>query len=98
MEDECCICLEALENGEVFDLRCQHKIHKHCFLELIKTNINKEFIACPICRTPHQMIIVYDEHTQSTRQNNINKYNNYVIPSLLTTWIFVLGYLLYEAN
>tara|TARA_Y100000589_G_C26806199_1_gene487847 strand:+ start:342 stop:593 length:252 start_codon:yes stop_codon:yes gene_type:complete len=44
---DCKVCLENIENGSIiYDLKCNHKIHKECLDNWL--NLNKN--TCPICK------------------------------------------------
>lgn len=45
MENECCICLEKINNTTL--LQCKHKFHKKCIEKWLQKNNN-----CPLCRAP----------------------------------------------
>lgn len=44
LNENCCICLEKLINGTIFNLKCGHIIHAMCYKNLIKTTYK-----CPLC-------------------------------------------------
>ena len=47
-EEECPICSESLENGEIFETNCKHKFHLQCIQRWCN---RKSPCTCPICRT-----------------------------------------------
>jgi plasmid rolling circle replication initiator protein Rep len=50
MPNDCIICLDSLEKGEIADLKCKHEFHNKCISEWIcKEN------SCPICRRNNPM-------------------------------------------
>ena len=56
-QQDCAICLEKLDQGEVSYVgKCGHLFHKTCIEDFIKSGINKNVTngqpQCPICRGP----------------------------------------------
>ena len=47
---ECTICLENMNNKEVYKMNCNHIFDKKCFLEYVNNCENKK-ITCPNCRS-----------------------------------------------
>lgn len=92
-DDVCCICLELFdETEETVELRCKHVLHRPCLVALIQKNLDQQYLTCPICRTPHQIIITLDD-TEDDCGNKCLK-NKYIIPSLITLWMMGLGIML----
>tara|TARA_B100000035_G_C20961474_1_gene536737 strand:- start:124 stop:474 length:351 start_codon:yes stop_codon:yes gene_type:complete len=53
-EEECVICFEPMEDGDIAILDCpkKHRYHAKCIGEWMKTKINKRSI-CPLCITEY---------------------------------------------
>lgn len=45
--DNCCVCLEILEDFNTITFGCKHIIHGNCFAEILKISANPR---CPTCR------------------------------------------------
>lgn len=45
--DQCSICLSDIYEQNEFILPCKHRLHIHCFLQLLESDLDA---SCPICR------------------------------------------------
>lgn len=65
LENNCCICLEEMNDlHETILLSCNHILHKKCLFSYIATNYKNEevFNTCPLCR----------KYISTNVQSNIN--------------------------
>ncbi len=47
IQNDCCVCLDILEDFNTITFTCKHTIHGNCFAEIIKISANPR---CPSCR------------------------------------------------
>jgi len=73
MENECCICLNDIEDGNIFILECcKYTVHHDCIVQWINANIDRDlpdYNKCILCKSYNQTIDYY-------YNNLINNYNN----------------------
>lgn len=69
---QCSICLELIDNNDIFVLSCMHCFHESCVILLVKY-ANFE-IPCPLCRTPQSIRYLLNFVKQKLKniQNNIH--------------------------
>ena len=81
MENECCICLNDIEEGNIFRLECCKQIvHHDCIVNWINVNINRnlsEYNKCIICKSYNQTIDYYYNDMINNSNNNSNN-NTYI--------------------
>ncbi|KAJ1605913.1 ring finger-containing protein [Cryptosporidium canis] len=52
VDDDCCLCLDALNRDLVQLNKCSHVFHSECLHEMITHLNNKTTMFCPLCMTP----------------------------------------------
>lgn len=65
--ENCCICMDDIEEGKVETLKCDHTFCKSCIKEWLKTHN-----TCPLCRTKIKVKDDWRDHSNqlSHRQRN----------------------------
>lgn len=88
MENECCICLNDIEDTNIFRLECCKQIvHHECIVNWINTNIDRElpdYNKCILCKSYNKSIDDYYNDLLTTRRSNAyinldNSSNQFVI-------------------
>lgn len=88
IETECCICLNNIEDGNIFRLECCKQIvHHECIVNWINTNIDRElpdYNKCILCKSYNKSIDDYYNDLLTTRRSNAyinldNSSNQFVI-------------------
>ena len=87
IENECCICLNNIEDGNIFRLECCKQIvHHDCIVNWINTNIDRElpdYNKCILCKSYNKSIDdYYNDLLTSRRTNtylNLDNSNNQVV-------------------
>lgn len=88
IETECCICLNNIEDGNIFSLECCKQIvHHECIVNWINTNIDRElpdYNLCILCKSYNKSIDDYYNDLLTTRRSNAyinldNSSNQFVI-------------------
>lgn len=70
--EECCICMDDLNNEEIRILSCRHRFHKKCFMEWYETDK-----TCPLCRNditmngPERQIIEKSLYIEDERHEEV---------------------------
>ncbi|KAF7456891.1 WWE domain-containing protein [Cryptosporidium felis] len=52
VDDDCCLCLDALNSDLVKLKKCSHTFHSECLREMISHLNNKTTLFCPLCMAP----------------------------------------------
>lgn len=52
VDDDCCLCLDALNRDLVKLRKCSHVFHSECLNDMISHLNNKTTLFCPLCMTP----------------------------------------------
>ncbi|KAL3127871.1 ring finger-containing protein [Cryptosporidium hominis] len=52
VDDDCCLCLDALNRDLVKLNKCSHVFHSECLNDMISHLNNKTALLCPLCMTP----------------------------------------------
>ena len=77
-ENECCICLNPIENDNLFTLECCNNIvHHDCIINWINSSIDKKFTdhnKCVLCKKYNISIDEYYQNILTDRE--INNYEN----------------------
>ena len=88
IETECCICLNNIEDGNIFRLDCcKQSVHHDCIINWINTNIDRElpdYNKCILCKSYNNSIDDYYNDLLITRRTNTyvnldNSNNQFVI-------------------
>ncbi len=88
IETECCICLNNIEDGNIFRLECCKQIvHHDCIVNWINTNIDRDlpdYNKCILCKSYNKSIDDYYNDLLTTRRSNAyinldNSSNQFVI-------------------
>lgn len=58
-DNECPICLNSFDKGDVYLLNCTHIFHKKCLHSFEKYN-EKSIHLCPLCRNAYECILLKD--------------------------------------
>lgn len=74
IENECCICLNSIEDGNIFRLECCKQIvHHDCIVNWINTNIDRElpeYNKCILCKSYNKSIDDYYNDLLTSRRTN----------------------------
>ena len=77
IENECCICLNVIEDYNIFNLECCNQmVHHDCIVNWINTNINSklsDYNKCILCKSYNKTIDDY--------------YNDLIISRRMNTYI-----------
>ena len=68
---ECSICLDIMDESNIFTLSCNHKIHYQCFINFFMKTKGNIFVNCPLCREMNYN----NEKPSSDIKKNIEKYS-----------------------
>jgi hypothetical protein len=68
--DNCCICLEKLENNKYKIPECKHEFHNECLLTYFRVSNNT---SCPLCRNIRQSSSNLKTILNYSRRKNANK-------------------------
>jgi hypothetical protein len=68
--DNCCICLEKLENNKYKIPECKHEFHNECLLTYFRISHNT---SCPLCRNIRQSSSNLKTILNYSRRKNANK-------------------------
>jgi hypothetical protein len=68
--DNCCICLEKLENNKYNIPECKHEFHNECLLTYFRVSNNT---SCPLCRNIRQSSSNLKTILNYSRRKNANK-------------------------
>lgn len=88
IENECCICLNNIEDGNIFRLECcKQVVHHDCIVNWINTNIDRDlpdYNKCILCKSYNKSIDDYYNDLLTTRRSNTyinldNSSNQFVI-------------------
>ena len=88
IETECCICLNFIEDENIFRLDCcKQMVHHDCIIEWINTNIDRDlpdYNKCILCKSYNNSIDDYYNDLLITRRSNTyvnldNSNNQFVI-------------------
>lgn len=84
MQSECCICLNDIENDDIFKLECcNNVVHHNCIVSWINSSIDKKFTdynKCVLCKIYNKTIDDYYQNILAERQiNNLDNSNHLVI-------------------
>ena len=88
IENECCICLNSIEDGNIFSLECcKQVVHHDCIINWINTNIDRElpeYNKCILCKSYNKSIDDYYNDLLTSRRSNTylnldNSSNQFVI-------------------
>ena len=88
MQNECCICLNDIEDTNIFRLDCcKQMVHHDCIIEWINTNIDRnlpDYNKCVLCKSYNSSIDDYYNDLLNSRRNNTyihldNSNNNVVV-------------------
>jgi hypothetical protein len=79
--DNCCICLEKLENNKYKIPECKHEFHNECLLTYFRVSNNT---SCPLCRNVRQSsnlktILNYSRRKNANKKivNEVKKYKEF---------------------
>jgi len=79
--DNCCICLEKMENNKYKIPECKHEFHNECLLTYFRVSNNT---SCPLCRNIRQSsnlktILNYSRRKNANKKivNEVNKYKKF---------------------
>ena len=79
--DNCCICLEKLENNKYKIKECKHEFHNECLLTYFRVSNNT---SCPLCRNVRQSsnlktILNYSRRKNANKKivNEVKKYKKF---------------------
>lgn len=79
--DNCCICLEKLENNKYKIQECKHEFHNECLLTYFRVSNNT---SCPLCRNVRQSsnlktILNYSRRKNANKKivNEVKKYKKF---------------------
>jgi hypothetical protein len=79
--DNCCICLEKLENNKYKIPECKHEFHNECLLTYFRVSNNT---SCPLCRNIRQSsnlktILNYSRRKNANKKivNEVKKYKKF---------------------
>lgn len=79
--DNCCICLEKMENNKYKIPECKHEFHNECLLTYFRVSNNT---SCPLCRnirhSPNlKTILNYSRRKNANKKivNEVNKYKKF---------------------
>ncbi len=87
-ENECCICLNSIEDGNLFGLECcKQTVHYDCIMNWINANIDRDlpdYNKCILCKSYNKSIDDYYNDLLTTRRTNTyinldNSSNQFVI-------------------
>ena len=74
IENECCICLNSIEDGNIFSLECcKQVVHHDCIINWINTNIDRElpeYNKCILCKSYNKSIDDYYNDLLTSRRTN----------------------------
>lgn len=88
IETECCICLNNIEDTNIFRLECcKQVVHHDCIVNWINTNIDRDlpdYNKCILCKSYNKLIDDYYNDLLTTRRSNAyinldNSSNQFVI-------------------
>ena len=88
IENECCICLNNIEDANIFRLECcKQVVHHDCIINWINTNIDRDlpdYNLCILCKSYNKSIDDYYNDLLTTRRSNTyinldNSNNQFVI-------------------
>lgn len=84
MQSECCICLNDIENDDIFKLECcNNVVHHNCIVSWINSSIDKKFTdynKCVLCKIYNKTIDDYYQNIVAEHQiNNLDNSNHLVI-------------------
>ncbi len=84
MQSECCICLNDIENDDIFRLECcNNVVHHDCIISWVNSSIDKKFTdynKCVLCKIYNKTIDDYYQNILAERQiNNLDNSNHLVI-------------------
>jgi ABC-type uncharacterized transport system involved in gliding motility auxiliary subunit len=68
--DNCCICLEKMENNKYKIPECKHEFHNECLLTYFRVSNNT---SCPLCRNIRQSSSNLKTILNYSRRKNANK-------------------------
>lgn len=79
--DNCCICLEKIENNKYKIQECKHEFHNECLLTYFRVSNNT---SCPLCRNVRQSsnlktILNYSRRKNANKKivNEVKKYKEF---------------------
>jgi len=79
--DNCCICLEKMENNKYKIPECKHEFHNECLLTYFRVSNNT---SCPLCRNIRQSsnlktILNYSRRKNANKKivNEVKKYKEF---------------------
>lgn len=90
LETECCICLNNIENCNIFRLECcKQMVHHDCIVDWINANIDRElpdYNKCVLCKSYNSSLNDYYNDLLTTRRSNayinLDNSNNNVLVNI----------------